>query len=91
MIREITRLLGGRFAFRGSRSALYDTKGQTQQGLVDMVDALLDNGKILYILKTKKVFPVSRDFIKNNKEVGQFIDSQANAIFLEKVEILDYR
>jgi hypothetical protein len=91
VVSKVMDLLGGEFAFRGTRSALYDTRGKTQGALVDMVDALLDKGKVLYILKRNKIYPVSRDFIQTNNEVAKFIDSQAKAIFLEKVEILEYR
>jgi hypothetical protein len=83
--------LQGDFVFKGPRSALHDTRGQAQGALVDWIGALLDKGKVLYILKRNKLYPVSRDFIKTNNEVAQFIDSQAKAIFLEKVQILDYR
>lgn len=87
----VLRALGGDLVFKGSRAALYDMRGKTQTALVDWVGALLDKGKVLYILKKNKLYPVSRDFIKTNNEVAQFIDTQARAIFLEKVEILDYR
>jgi hypothetical protein len=52
---------------------------------------LLDKGKVLYILKRNKIYPVSRDFIKTNNEVAKFVEGQARAIFLQKVEILAYR
>jgi hypothetical protein len=87
----VMRALGGEFVFKGSKAALYDMRGQTQTALVDWVGALLDKGKVLYILKKNKLYPVSRDFIKTNNEVAKFIDTQARAIFLERVDILDYR
>lgn len=90
-IETLLPLLGGNFVFKGPRSALYDMRGTSQTALLDWIGALLDKGKVLYILKRNKLYPVSRDFIKTNNEVAKFIDSQAKAIFLEKVEILDYR
>lgn len=88
---QVMKVLGGSLVFKGSRSAFYDTSGKTKGAVVDLVGALLDKGKVLYILKRNKIYPVSRDFIKTNKEVGKFIDTQAKAVFLEKVEIVDYR
>ena len=90
-IETLLPLLDGNFVFKGPRSALYDMRGTSQTALLDWIGALLDKGKVLYILKRNKLYPVSRDFIKTNNEVAKFIDSQAKAIFLEKVEILDYR
>ncbi len=90
-IETLLPLLDGNFVFKGPRSALYDMRGTSQTALLDWIGALLDKGKVLYILKRNKLYPVSRDFIKTNSEVAKFIDSQAKAVFLEKVEILDYR
>jgi hypothetical protein len=84
-------LLKGEFVFRGSRSALHDTRTRSKGDLVNWMSALLDKGKVLYILKRKKLYPVSKQFIKTNDEVAQFIDEQAKAVFLDKVEILHSR
>jgi hypothetical protein len=89
--REIMNLLKGEFVFRGSRSALHDTRTRSKGDLVNWMSALLDKGKVLYILKRKKLYPVSKQFIKTNDEVAQFIDEQAKAVFLDKVEILHSR
>jgi len=90
-IEKLMELLGGDFVFEGPRSALHDTRGASQNALVDWIGALLDKGQVLYILKRNKLYPVSRDFIKTNNEVAKFVDSQAKAVFLERVKILDYR
>jgi hypothetical protein len=90
-INKIMTSLGGDFVFKGARAALNDSRGKSQADLLQWIGSLLDKGKVLYIMKRNKLYPVSRDFIKTNSEVAQFIDSQAKAIFLEKVEILDYR
>lgn len=91
IIRKVMVQLGADFVFEGAKNAFHSSRGTSQTALVGWVGDLLDKGKILYILKRNKLYPVSRDFIKTNAEVAQFVDSQANAIFLEKVRILDYR
>lgn len=90
-ISQIMRILKADFVFEGPRSAFYDTRSKAQNDLLNWIGALLDKGKVLYILKKKKLYPVSRQFIKTNGEVATFIDQQAKAIFLEKVNILDYQ
>lgn len=87
----VMRALGGEVVFKGNKGALYDMRGKTQTALVDWVSSSLDNGKVLYILKRSKLYPVSKEFVKTNNDVATFIDTQARAIFLEKVEIVDYK
>jgi hypothetical protein len=78
------------FIFRGARSALYDVRATSQAALADTIGALLDKGKVLYLMKRNKIYPVSRDFIKTSSEVASFVDTQAMAIFLQSVEIVNY-
>jgi hypothetical protein len=89
--RTMLDVLGADFVFRGSRAALYDARSKTKSATVDWVDAALTQGKVLYILKRDKLYPVSREFIKTNADVARFIDGQARAVFLEKVDILAWR
>ena len=78
------------FIFRGARSALFDVRATSQAALADTIGALLDKGKVLYLMKRNKIYPVSRDFIKTSSEVAAFVDTQAMAIFLQSVEIVDF-
>jgi hypothetical protein len=84
---QLLTALGGSFIFKGRRGALDAQRGNVKE----RVDALLSGGSVLYILRRNKLFPVNRDFVKTSAEVAQFVDSQAQAIFLEKVEILEVR
>lgn len=91
LVRKLTGVLDGDFVFRGARSALHDSRGQSDHDLTKWITTLLGEGKVLYVLKRNKLYPVSRDFIKTNREVAQFVDSNAKAIFLDDVEIVHAR
>jgi hypothetical protein len=84
---QLLAALGGSFIFKGRRGALDVRKGTVKE----RVDALLSGSSVLYILRRNKLFPVNRDFVKTSAEVAQFVDSQAQAVFVEKVEILEVR
>lgn len=87
----LLKYLDGDFVFRGPKSALHEFHEKSQQDFASWVEASLDLGKVLYVMKRKKIYPVSREFIKTNNEVAHFIDAQAGAVFVEKVDVLAYR
>lgn len=82
----ITHALGAETIYKGKRQAFYDQSNISN--LNNSIGKMLDEGKTIYILKKGKTYPVNRDFIKTNAEVAGFVDSQAKAIFLEKVDII---
>lgn len=74
------------FIYRGRRDSYYQQV--LGSDLQTNVNKFLDQGKTLYVAKKGKIYPVSRQFIKSNQEVAQFIDAQAKAVFFDKVDII---
>jgi hypothetical protein len=91
ILEKVTKALGGDFVFRGQKRALHDAHDKDQKDIAFWIDSLLDQGKVLYVMKRAKLYPVSRDFVKTNNEVAKFIDSQAKAVFVEKVDVFGIR
>jgi hypothetical protein len=87
----VLKTLSADFIFRGQRSSLHDSYNKSQSDMTSWVDELLDQGRVLYVMKRAKLYPVSREFVKTNNEVAKFIDSQARAVFVEKVDVLIFR
>jgi hypothetical protein len=82
----ITLALGGETVYKGKRQAFYTVANGAD--LHNSISKFLDEGKTLYILKKGKTYPVNREFVKSNAEVASFVDTQAKAVFLEKVDIV---
>ena len=87
----VRRILKADYIFEGQRSALHSIERSRANDLTKWIAQRLNTGATLYIMKNKKLFPVSKEFIKKNPEVAQFIEDQAKAIFIEQVAILDHR
>lgn len=90
-LQNIVTALRGDFVFRGFKNALHEPSDKSQKDLTTWVDSLLDQGKVLYVMKRSRLYPVSREFVKTNNEVAKFIDSQAKAVFVEKVDVIVFR
>ena len=90
-IRQLLEVLGGDVVFKGSRAAFYDAREQKPGEQAAWANDLLETGQSLYILKRDKLYPVNREFAKSSADVAAFIDAQARALFVEKVEILAWR
>lgn len=91
ILQNIVTALRGDFVFRGLKNALHEPGDKSQRDLTTWVDSLLDQGKVLYVMKRSRLYPVSREFVKTNNEVAKFIDSQAKAVFVEKVDVIYFR
>jgi hypothetical protein len=91
VLQNILSVLRGDFVFRGFKNALHEPSDKSQRDITTWVDSLLDQGKVLYVMKRSRLYPVSREFVKTNNEVARFIDSQAKAVFVEKVDVIVYR
>jgi hypothetical protein len=74
------------FVFRGKRNSYFQQESGSD--LQTNVNKFLDQGKTIYVSKKGKIYPVSRQFVKSHQEVAQFIDTQAKAIFFDKVDII---
>jgi len=85
---DILKILRADFIYEGSRYAL---SGQGVAPSEAQIKNLLNQGKTLYVLKRKKLYPVSKEFVNSNAEVANFVNEQAKLIFFEKVIILNYR
>jgi hypothetical protein len=88
-VRTIARALGATFTFVGAKGLYQYSSGSSQDNVITLVDDLLDKGKVLYFYKNQKLYPVNRTFIKNSKEVANFLGKQANMFFTEKVELIN--
>jgi hypothetical protein len=91
ILQLVTSSLQGDFVFKGYRRSLHDSGDKSQRDLALWIDSLLDQGKVLYVMKRDKLYPVSREFVKTNAEVARFIDSQAKALFVDKVDVISFR
>ena len=87
---QIMKILRANLIFKGSKTDLHMVQGTGAAAVSESVGSLLDRGKVIYLLKLNKLFPVSREFIKSNNEVASFVGSQGAMIFLNKVEIVNY-
>ncbi len=87
--KALRMLLDGDIVFKGPKNSYKDPKAHGDRKLSEVINELLNKGQIVYIQRKTKVFPVSREFVKTSDEVGKFIDQQADAVFMDKVEILD--
>jgi len=87
---QVMKTLQADLIFRGSMADLHMAQGNGAAALSEGVGSLLDRGKVIYLLKGNKLLPVSREFIKNSNEVASFVGSQGSAIFLKKVDIVNY-
>jgi len=87
---QIMKILRADLIFKGSKTDLHMVQGTGAAAVSESVGSLLDRGKVIYLLKLNKLFPVSREFIKSNNEVASFVGSQGAMIFLNKVEIVNY-
>lgn len=85
-IRGVLNLLKVDLAFKGKRMSYYEQAAGSD--LQVSVNKFLDDGKTVYVLKRGKVYPISRQFVKSNQEVAAFIDTQAKAVFFDKVDII---
>ncbi len=88
-VKLVMKVVNGSFAFIGPKSLFQYSAGTSQDNLVKLIDELLDKGRVMFFLKDRKLYPVSRSFIKNSKEVAGFLGQQANIFFTEKVEIVN--
>ena len=91
VLEKIVTALRADFVFRGPKYALHESMDKNRGDLTSWVDSLLDQGKVLYVMKRAKLYPVSREFVKTNNEVAKFIDAQAKAVFVEKVDVIFFR
>jgi len=87
--RKIRGLLDADFAFRGDRAAFFDARNKSAADFQKWIDSLLASGGRLYIMKNGRLFPISKNFVRNRSQVLRFIGRNASYIFAKKVEILD--
>ena len=87
-VREFT---GADIVFKGARSSLYDASHLSVDQLKTMVSQNMAQGKKVYVQKSGNLFPVSRDFLEERREVAVFIKSIASQMFTEKVDIVAYK
>ena len=82
---------GADIVFKGARSSLYDASHLSVDQLKTMVSQNMAQGKKVYVQKSGNLFPVSRDFLEERREVAVFIKSIASQMFTEKVDIVAYK
>lgn len=88
-VKQIMKAIDGTFAFIGPKGLFQYSAGTSQDNVVKLIDEILDKGRVLYFFKNKKLYPVNRAFIRDSKEVANFLGKQANLFFTEKVEIVN--
>ena len=87
-VREFT---GADIVFKGARRSLYDASHLSVDQLKTMVSQNMAQGKKVYVQKSGNLFPVSRDFLEERREVAVFIKSIASQMFTEKVDIVAFK
>ena len=88
---QIRAAFGADVVFKGSIKAPYDASGLSTEQFKEMVSNSATTGRKLYLLREGSLFPISRSFLEERKEVAAFIKSVSSQLFTEKVDIIAYK
>jgi len=87
-IAMLSRMLDADFAFRGTQASMFDTRRRSAKQLLEWMEASLDQGRSVQVMRSGRLFPINRDFIQTNPEVAEFVGANARAVFVDQVEIV---
>jgi hypothetical protein len=90
-VSEMRTVLDGDFAFRGERTAFYDSRNKSSEELKIWVDSLVSAGGQVYVMRGDQLFPISKSFLQMKDQVLQFVGENAPYIFSQKVTLMNVR
>jgi hypothetical protein len=77
--------------YKGNFAAILETQSLSKEDLRNKIGTHIASTNSIFIQSGSRLIPINRNFLKQRGEVADFVKNINGVIFLEPIEIIEYR